>query len=155
MVTVPWTVAATLTRSISTAWRSHAGTRYGFYILPLGSKEPAIHDYHKPMLTIFPSLGLLLQIPTLRAAILRHLPQRQRANPLLATSRQRAKPLLLRSRQSYANDPIIAQPANQMHARCHRQTQHRHRQHPRPVELKQRSRYCQPRLGLCLLRSER
>lgn len=30
MVTVSWTVAATLTRSISTAWRSRAGTRYDF-----------------------------------------------------------------------------------------------------------------------------
>lgn len=54
MVTVSWTVAATPTNSISTAWRSHAGTRYDFYI-PVYSKEHSINEYHKPMLTILSS----------------------------------------------------------------------------------------------------
>ena len=76
---------------------------YAFYF-----KGYPINDDHKPMLTIFCLSGLLLQIPALRAAVLRRLPQRQRANPLLATSRQRAKPLLLRSSKGHANNPIIA-----------------------------------------------
>jgi hypothetical protein len=51
------------------------------------------------------SLGLLMRIPTLRPTILRHLPQRLRTDPLLASPRQRPKPLLLRFRQSHPIHP--------------------------------------------------
>jgi hypothetical protein len=65
-------------------------------------------DHHMLMLHLFLS-GVLLRIPAIYPAILRHLSQRPRANPLLASPEQRPEPLFLRHRQSSPDDSLLPQ----------------------------------------------
>lgn len=133
------TVAAPLTRSISTAWRSPAGTRY--------QVKPQI--YLKDILNSVS--GLLVRVPALRAAVLCRLPQRRRAYPLLASSRRCPEPLLLQPGQGAPEHPDSTQRASLLHEQRDRPE----RQQRRQPEPRRRPRHRQASHRMRMLRRQR